>query len=81
VRRCPAGGEDDDEDRDPGDQGTGEEQTHDRVVPPPPVDSSPGVGLCADFRSESCYMPRRASMCGTVRRRIFTSVHSDQPAT
>ena len=27
------------------------------------------------------YMPRRASMYGTVRRRIFTSVHRDQPAT
>ncbi len=27
------------------------------------------------------YIPRRASTYGSVRSRIFTSLHSDQPAT
>lgn len=34
-----------------------------------------------DNASRSTYRPRRPMTCGTVRSRIFTSVHSDQFAT
>jgi hypothetical protein len=32
-------------------------------------------------RRRPAYSPRRPSTCGTVRSRIFTSVHNDQLAT
>lgn len=35
----------------------------------------------AHFNAEAIYRPRRPTTCGTVRRRILTSVQSDQLAT
>jgi hypothetical protein len=35
----------------------------------------------ADANPAEVQSPRRPTTCGTVRRRIFTSVHSDQFAT
>jgi len=39
-----------------------------------------GAETPAHSRGEA-HSPRRPTTCGTVRRRIFTSVHSDQFAT
>jgi hypothetical protein len=43
--------------------------------------ADPALAEAAHGRGEALQSPRRPTTCGTVRRRILTSVQSDQLAT